>query len=213
MTNTDLVQRWQTSMDTLPLIAILRGLTPSEALDVGSVLIESGFRLLEVPLNSPDPFHSIELLAREFGTRAIIGAGTVLESGDVTRTVNAGGNLIIAPNLDLHVAATAVEKKTLYCPGIATPSEAFTALNAGATAVKLFPAELITPVVVKAMRAVLPPESCLLPVGGITPENMKPYEDAGANGFGIGSALYKSGKSLGEMKRDADQFVQNIKAT
>lgn len=212
-TKIDLNQRWQTALDALPLIAILRGLTPTEAVQVGEVLIDSGFRLLEVPLNSPNPFKSIANLSHEFDSQAIIGAGTVLTREDVNRTVAAGGELIIAPNLDLDVASEATESNVLYCPGIATPSEAFTALRAGANAIKLFPAEMITPSVVKAMRAVLPQRSLLFPVGSITPDNIGPYLQAGASGFGIGSALFKPGKNLKDLKQDADRFVASVKAT
>lgn len=212
-TATELVERWQTALDELPLIAILRGLSAAEAVDVGSVLFNCGFRLLEVPLNSPDPFRSVELLSQEFANRAIIGTGTVLNPLDVAQSVAAGAELIIAPNLDLDVAKAAEDANSIYCPGVATPSEAFAALKAGADALKLFPAEMLTPTVLKALRAVLPTQCCLLPVGGITPDAMQHYLRAGANGFGIGSALYKPGKSLSALQHDAEQFVASFKST
>jgi len=205
---TPLEKRWQSAFDGLPLIAILRGLETTDAIAVGTTLAESGFRIIEVPLNSPNAFESVRLLGKALGSDVVVGTGTVLSAEDVEMSMQAGGSLIVAPNLDLEVASAARQHDAIYCPGVATPSEAFSALGAGAHALKFFPAEAIPPNVVKAMRAVLPPTCCVLPVGGITPTNMQPYLDAGANGFGIGSALFKPGKSLTELREDATQFVQ-----
>ncbi len=199
--------KWRRAFSQLPLIAILRGVTDAEAIELVSVLIDKGFRCIEVPLNSPDALKTIELLAKEFDGDIVIGAGTVLSAESVAATVDAGGTLIVAPNLDLQVAQAVSEHDCVYCPGVATPSEAFSAINLGAAALKLFPAEMMGPSVVKALRAVLPPETLLLPVGGITPDTMSDYFKAGANGFGLGSGLYKPGKSLGDISNDAGDYV------
>jgi 2-dehydro-3-deoxyphosphogalactonate aldolase len=170
----------------LPLIAILRGIEPDEAVEVGRALIAAGFRAIEVPLNSPQPLKSIEALAAAFGERALIGAGTVLDPAEVERIAGAGGRLIILPHAD-HAVIRAAKAQGLLCvPGVATPTEAFGALAAGADALKLFPAEALPPAIVKAWRAVLPADVWLLPVGGITPEGMAGYLAAGANGFAGG---------------------------
>ena len=204
-------RQWQHSVEALPLIAILRGLQPSEALEVGGVLVDAGFSIIEVPLNSPEPIQSISLLAKAFGEQAVIGAGTVLTGEQVAQTIDAGGRLIVAPDLNEEVAAAVTRFKpstgTIYCPGVATPSEAFKAIRLGATGLKLFPAEMITPAIVKSLHAVLPADISLFPVGGINPGNMSAYITAGANGFGIGSTLYKSGKSMADLKHSARQFV------
>ncbi len=189
-----------------PLIAILRGLTPQEALQVGRVLWDAGFRILEVPLNSPDPFASIALL-RESLPDALIGAGTVLDVAQVLQLKAAGGQLVIAPNFNVQVVAAAKQAGMLAIPGVATPSEAFAALVAGADAIKLFPAEMISPAAVKAMRAVLPRDAVLLPVGGISAANMSAYWQAGANGFGIGSSLYSPGKAVSDIQQNAIHLI------
>lgn len=199
--------QWQNSLARLPLVAILRGITPDEALPIGTALAEAGFTIIEVPLNSPSPLQTIEILSREFSSHITIGAGTVLRKKQVNDVISAGGTLIVAPNLDSQVASASHEAHLIYCPGVATPTEAFSALDQGAAALKLFPAELISPPVVKAMRAVLPTSATLLPVGGITPANMVDYLAAGANGFGIGSALYKPGKSASAVAADAALFM------
>ena len=205
-----LQHQWQQCVESLPLIAILRGLQPSESLQVAEVLIEAGFDIIEVPLNSPDPLQSITTLASAFGNDAIIGAGTVLTAEQVEQTVEAGGRLIVAPDLNEEVAhrVTQLATESIYCPGVATPSEAFRAIRIGASGLKLFPAEMITPAVVKSMCAVLPVGTRLFPVGGINPDNMSGYMAAGATGFGIGSALYKPGKSIAELKTSAVHFVR-----
>ena len=186
-----------------PLIAILRGITPAEALPIGEALFAAGFLVIEVPLNSPEPFRSIEALAQRFGRDAVIGAGTVMTGEDVAAVEAAGGRLIVMPHADLDVVAAVKATGMLVVPGIATPTEAFAALRAGADALKLFPAELIAPAVVKAMRAVLPKEVCLIPVGGIGPASIPAYRAAGANAFGIGSMLYSPGKPVADVARAA----------
>ena len=195
------------AMAELPLVAILRGLRPSEAEAIGAALIGAGFRILEVPLNSPDPFASIRLLADAFGSTAIIGAGTVINPDDVARLHDARGRLVVTPHTDPRVIETAKAADMACLPGVATPSEAFTALRAGADALKLFPAETLGPATVKAWRAVLPVEVALLPVGGITPDNMAPWRAAGASGFGLGSALYRPGAAAVEVRIAAERFV------
>jgi 2-dehydro-3-deoxyphosphogalactonate aldolase len=191
----------------LPLIAILRGITPAEAVPVGQALVDAGFRIIEVPLNSPQPLHSIELLARALGTRCLVGAGTVLSVTQVDEVARAGGRLIVMPHADALVIGAA-KAKALWCaPGIATPTEGFAALAAGADALKLFPAELLAPPVLKALRAVFPPEVLFLPVGGITPQNLAAYAAAGANGFGLGSALYRPGVTPQQVAVNSRPFV------
>jgi 2-dehydro-3-deoxyphosphogalactonate aldolase len=191
----------------LPLIAILRGVEPHEVVAVGGALIGAGFRAIEVPLNSPQPLQSIERLAAEFGERALIGAGTVLDPADVERIAGAGGRLIVMPHADHAVIHPAKAQSLLCVPGVATPTEAFGALAAGADALKLFPAEALPPAVVKAWRAVLPAALWLLPVGGITPESMAAYLAAGANGFGLGSALYQRGMGAAAVGARTERFA------
>lgn len=198
---------WKDAFAQCPLVAILRGLTPDEAEDVVGALIDGGFRIIEVPLNSPDPLDSIGRLARRFGDRAVIGAGTVLTPEQVGQVQAVGGRLIIAPNFDPAVARAAAQHRLIYGPGVGTVSEAFAALQAGAAVLKLFPAEMIPPVAVKAMRAVLPRDAHVLPVGGISPDTMAPYLAAGADGFGLGSALYKPGMAADQVGANARAFV------
>jgi 2-dehydro-3-deoxyphosphogalactonate aldolase len=198
--------RLHTALQTLPLVAILRGLTPAEAVPVGQALVDAGFTLLEVPLNSPDPLASIAALARAF-PQALVGAGTVLDAEAVRAVANAGGALVVAPNTNTLVITEAVRLGMVCLPGVATPTEAFAALAAGAHGLKLFPAELVTPSVLKALCAVLPAGVPLLPVGGITPDNMAAYRAAGATGFGIGSALYRPGRSAAEVAVLAQRFA------
>jgi 2-dehydro-3-deoxyphosphogalactonate aldolase len=194
-----------------PLIAILRGVTPDEVVAVGEALFDAGFRLIEVPLNSPEPLESIARLAKAFANRAVIGAGTVLRPAEVTAVRTAGGTLIVSPNTNVEVITATTKAGMVSLPGCATASEAFTALEAGATALKLFPAEGASPAVLKALRAVLPRGVRLLPVGGITPGNLAPRREAGAAGFGIGSALYSPGVGLDEIARRARTFVDAVR--
>jgi 2-dehydro-3-deoxyphosphogalactonate aldolase len=190
-----------------PLIAILRGVRPDEAVAIGRALVDAGFRAIEVPLNSPEPLASIAALAEAFGERVLIGAGTVLDPAKVGAVAGAGGRLIVMPHADPAIVRAAKALGLVCVPGVATPSEAFAALAAGADALKMFPAEALPPPVVKAWRAVLPKEVWLLPVGSITPERMAPYLAAGANGFGLGSALYQPGLSPAEIAARAAAFA------
>lgn len=189
-----------------PLVAILRGLKPEEALDIGAALVGAGFTIIEVPLNSPQPLESIRILADAFGDRALIGAGTVLTPEDVAAVKAAGGQLIVMPHADFAVVRAAKAAGLVCTPGVATPTEAFAARAAGADALKLFPAEGIPPHLVKAWRAVLT-DIPLLPVGGIDTTNMAAYRAAGAEGFGIGSALFKPGKAVEAIAADAHALV------
>lgn len=191
----------------LPLVAILRGLKPENAEAVGHALVEAGFRIIEVPLNSPEPFRSIEILAKTMPENVLVGAGTVLEPDQVNGIRDVGGRLIVMPHGDVEVIRRAKEHNLVCTPGVATPTEAFAALKAGADAIKIFPAEAIPPAVVKAWRAVLPKDTVVLPVGGIKPDNMKPYVDAGADGFGLGSALFTPTMAVEEIGRNARDFA------
>jgi len=190
-----------------PLVAILRGITPGEAEAIGDALAEAGIAIIEVPLNSPDPLRSIELLARRLGDRLLIGAGTVLSVPDMRSVRDAGGRIIVSPNTDIEVIAASADAGLVSAPGYFTPSEGFAALKAGAHALKLFPAEAASPAVVKAQRAVLPKHVPLLVVGGVNAGNMQPWREAGANGLGIGSAIYKPGQSAAEVGAQARAFV------
>jgi 2-dehydro-3-deoxyphosphogalactonate aldolase len=191
-----------------PLVAILRGVRPDEAEAIAAPIVEAGFGAIEVPLNSPEPLASIAILARRFGERVVVGAGTVLEPYEVDDVAEAGARLVVAPNADRAVIKRAAKLKLVVLPGVATMTEAFEALKAGASGLKLFPGEAIPPEVVRAWRSVLPKATPLLPVGGITPERIGPYRRAGADGFGIGSALYKPGASVDKVARAAEAFVK-----
>ena len=198
-------------LQQLPLVAILRGLTPAEAPAIGQALTTAGFVLLEVPLNSPQPLDSIAALSAQH-PGLLIGAGTVMSAADVRNVHAAGGRLIISPHFDLEVVNEALRLDLACMPGVATPREAFAALKAGAHALNLFPAEMIAPSVVKALRAVLSASVPLLPVGGIGPDNMGAYKKAGATGFGIGSSLYKPGQTPAQTMAAAQNFIQNWKS-
>jgi 2-dehydro-3-deoxyphosphogalactonate aldolase len=189
-----------------PLIAILRGVRPEEVEGIGRALVHSAWTTIEVPLNSPQPLESIALLAKAF-PHALVGAGTVLTPGQVREVHAAGGQLIVAPNFNAEVVREAVRLGMVCLPGVFTPSEAFAALDAGATGLKLFPAEMMPPAAIKALRAVLPAGTLLLPVGGIAIANMNAYRTAGADGFGIGSSLYKPGMSAADVGRSASEFM------
>lgn len=199
------------ALTACPLIAILRGITPGEIIPVCDVLLDAGFRAIEVPLNSPRPIESIGVAARHAGHRALIGAGTVLDATSVAAVAAAGGRLIVMPHVDAEVVRAAKAANLQVAPGIATPSEAFAAVRAGADALKLFPAEMITPAVVKSMRAVLPPTMPLIPVGGIGASNIAAYRAAGAAGFGIGSSLYAPGRSPADVAREARALVAAVR--
>ena len=204
--------RFETALQHLPLVAILRGLTPTEAEPVAHTLYQAGFRLIEVPLNSPDPFTSIARIRQCLPDDALVGAGTVLEASDVSRLQAIGGELVVMPHADTSVISAAKALGLISMPGIVTPTEALAALKAGANALKLFPAELVTPAIMKAMRPILPKGTRLFPVGGITPDTMAPFLATGASGFGLGSALYSPGVSLAQLSRQAECFVAAWKA-
>lgn len=207
MSNNSLAARFAAANATLPLVAILRGIKPEEAEAIGLKLHEAGFRLIEVPLNSPDPFASIATIRRALPADALVGAGTVLTVEQVGQLKDCGGELVVMPHADTTVIRAAKAAGLVCAPGVVTPTEAFSALAAGADALKIFPAELVTPGILKAIRVVLPKGTRLLPVGGITPDNMQPYVDAGATGFGLGSALYKPGMTADEVAAIARRFA------
>ena len=194
-------------LQPLPLLAVLRGIAPAEVSAVSAALCDNGFRILEVPLNSPQPFESIALLAREFGERCLTGAGTVLRVEDVARVAQAGGRLIVMPHGDVAIVREAKRRGLVCLPGVATPTEAFAALDAGADGLKMFPAEQLSPAVLKAWRAVLPKDALVFPVGGIRPDNMAPYWAVGANGFGTGSNLYQPGAAAATVQRVAAEYA------
>jgi 2-dehydro-3-deoxyphosphogalactonate aldolase len=195
-----------------PLIAIIRGVRPDEADAVGGAIIDAGIRIVEVPLNSPDPFASIEKLAKRFGEQALIGGGTVLDPDDVKRVARAGGRIIVSPSTDAAVIRETWEEGLVSAPGFFTPSEGFAALKAGAHVLKLFPAEAASPAVLKALKAVLPHEVPLIVVGGVKPDTMRPWLDAGASGFGLGSGLFKSGRSADDVDAAARAYVEGVRA-
>jgi 2-dehydro-3-deoxyphosphogalactonate aldolase len=194
-----------------PLVAIIRGVTPGEIDAISEALYEGGIRIIEVPLNSPDPFTSIERLAKRMGDRALVGAGTVLDMANVARVRDAGGQIVVSPNTYVPVIEATVAAGMVSSPGYFTPSDAFDALRAGAHGLKLFPAEAATPAVVKAHRAVLPKGVPLLVVGGVRPDAMRPWLDAGATGFGLGSGVYKPGQSAQETQMRARAYVEGLR--
>jgi 2-dehydro-3-deoxyphosphogalactonate aldolase len=196
----------------LPLVAILRGLRPELAEETGHALVDAGFRIIEVPLNSPEPLRSIGTLARAMPESVLVGAGTVLDPGSADRVSEAGGRLVVMPHVDVQVIRRAKELGMICTPGVATPTEAFAALKAGADAIKIFPAEGIPPHVVKVWRAVLPADAIVLPVGGIKPESMSAYVASGANGFGLGSALFVPTMPVDEVARNARRFADAWRA-
>jgi 2-dehydro-3-deoxyphosphogalactonate aldolase len=194
-----------------PLVAILRGVQPHEAVAIGEALVDAGIGIIEVPLNSPDPLVSIEALAKRFGDSVLVGAGTVLTVEQVGQVSRAGGRIIVSPSTDYDVIAATAAEGLVSAPGYFTPSEAFLALKAGATALKLFPAEAATPALLRAQRAVLPRDVPVLIVGGVKPDAAGQWFAAGADGFGLGSALYKPGQTPAEVGRQARDFVTAVK--
>jgi 2-dehydro-3-deoxyphosphogalactonate aldolase len=198
-------------LDECPLIAIIRGVTPDEAEAIGDAIYDGGIRIIEIPLNSPDPLRSIELLASRLGERALVGAGTVLSADQVKQVKDVGGRIIVSPDTNVEVIAAAAEAGLVSSPGYFTPSEAFAAIRAGAHALKLFPAEGASPEVLKAQLAVIPKDVPVLAVGGITPDNMGPWLDAGAAGFGLGSGLYRPGQSSEETLQKARAYVAGVR--
>lgn len=194
----------------MPLVAILRGLEPERAHEIASTLIECGFLALEVPLTSPCPFESIAIASEVAADRAVVGAGTVRRVDEVRHVADAGGRLVVMPHADLALVAEAKQHDLWTVPGVATPTEGFAAVDAGADALKLFPAEAMPPSVVRAWRAVFSREVWLLPVGGITPERMRDYWQAGASGFGLGSALFAPDRSAAEVRASARRFTAEL---
>lgn len=203
---------FQDAFARFPLVAILRGVTPDMVGAIGDVLVEAGFTLIEVPLNSPDPLNSIERLAKRLAGVAVVGAGTVLSVGQMVAVQSAGGRMIVSPNSNTEVIAATAKAGLASLPGCWTATEAFAALDAGAHALKFFPAEAMSPAVVKALAAVLPPSVPKLVVGGVTPDTMAPWVKAGAAGFGLGSALYKSGDTARQVAVNAAAFAKAIAA-
>ena len=202
-----MANRFAAAMARLPLVAILRGLRPDEAPGILEALLGGGFTLIEIPLNSPDPLASIAAMRKLAPPDVLVGAGTVLSPADVERVAEAGGDLIVMPHADVATIAAAKARGLACAPGVATPTEAFAALGAGADGLKAFPAESITPAVVKAWRAVVPRDIPILPVGGIAPETMAAYVAAGASGFGLGSALYRPSDTPDRVAERAAAFV------
>lgn len=201
----------RTYLDQCPLIGIIRGVAPDQAEAIGEAIYEGGIRIIEVPLNSPDPLGSIERLAKRFGEKMLVGGGTVLSAGEVDDVHAAGGRLVVSPNTNAGVIAATAKAGMISCPGYFTPSEAFVALGAGATALKLFPAEGASPAVLNAQLAVLPRGIPILAVGGIKSDTMRPWLDAGATGFGLGGGLYKPGQSPADTLDKARAFVTGLR--
>src|SRR4051794_10379622 len=199
-------------LDQCPLVAIIRGVTPGEAEAIGDAITDGGIRIIEVPLNSPDPLASIEHLAKKFGDDVLVGAGTVLKAEDVGRVRDAGGRIIVSPDTNSEVIAAAASAGLVASPGYFTPSEAFAAIRAGATALKLFPAEAASPAVLKAQLAVIPKHVPILAVGGVRPDTMRPWLDAGATGFGLGGGLYQPGQSPADTLGKARAYVAGLKS-
>jgi 2-dehydro-3-deoxyphosphogalactonate aldolase len=199
-------------LDQCPLIAIIRGIKPDEAEAIGDAVYEGGIRIIEVPLNSPDPLRSIALLARKFGDEVLVGAGTVLKASEVRDVQAAGGRIIVSPNTNLDVVAASAAAGLVSSPGFFTPSEAFAAIGAGATALKLFPAEGASPAVMRAQLAVIPKDVPVMAVGGIKPDTMQPWLKAGAAGFGLGGGLYQPGQSAADTLAKARAYVAGLKA-
>jgi 2-dehydro-3-deoxyphosphogalactonate aldolase len=204
-------QELKRRLDECPLVAIIRGITPDEAEATGEILYEAGIRIIEVPLNSPEPLKSIEILARRLGDRALVGAGTVLDVADVARVRDAGGRIIVSPSTFAPVIEATAAAGMVSSPGFYTPSEAFEALRAGAHSLKLFPAEAASPAVVKALLAVIPRDIPLIVVGGVKADTMRPWREAGAAGFGLGSGLYKPDQSVQETASKARAYVEGVK--
>ncbi|EDQ34933.2 2-keto-3-deoxy-6-phosphogluconate aldolase [Hoeflea phototrophica DFL-43] len=199
------------ALAAMPLIAILRGLEPDNAEPVANLLLAAGFRIIEVPLNSPQPLDSISRIARLCGNKAIVGAGTVLSIADVEAVAQAGGRAIVSPNLNADVGRAAIERGLYWCPGVLTPTEAFAALDLGASLLKIFPAEMVPPAAIAALRAVLPEHAIIAAVGSITPQTLPQYHEAGARAFGLGSSLFKPDYDLEELAERAGAFTDTLK--
>ena len=199
-------------LDPLPLVAVLRGITPEEIPEVCTALVAHGFRIIEVPLNSPRPLDSIRRLAEDFGDRCLVGAGTVIDVADVARVQAAGGRIVVMPHADTEVIREAKRRAMLCLPGVATLTEAFAALSARADGLKMFPAEGLSAAVLKAWRAVLPQNALVFPVGGMRPDALAPYWAAGANGFGTGSNLYVPGATAATVAAAASAYATAFRA-
>lgn len=189
------------------LIAILRGVKPEEAADIVTALVDGGITMIEVPLNSPEPFDSIGLMKKSVADRALIGAGTVLDTASVDRLVAVGGEFVVSPNCDVEVIAHTRKTGLQSWPGVMTPTECFAAIKAGASGLKIFPANLVGAEGIKAMRAVLPADIPVFAVGGVGPDDFSTYAKAGCNGFGLGSGIYKPGMTAAEVGERAAQYV------
>jgi 2-dehydro-3-deoxyphosphogalactonate aldolase len=192
----------------LPIIAILRGVRPDEVEAIGDTLLDCGFEIIEVPLNSPQPFDSIERLAHRLGRRCLVGAGTVLSAADCARVADAGGQLMVSPNVDPEVLAAAHARRMVTLPGVFTATEAFLALRCGASALKFFPASVLGPSGIAAVRAVLPKDAVIGAVGGVSDTNFADYVAVGVRAFGLGSSLYRPGMSTDEVRQTAQRSVQ-----
>ncbi len=204
------VEEFREHLTAVPLVAIIRGVMPGEVEAIGEAIVAGGIRIIEVPLNSPDPLESIWRLSRRLEGRALVGAGTVLDEGQVGEVAQAGGRLVVSPNTNVGVIHATVMAGMVSSPGYFSPSEAFSALDAGAHVLKLFPAEGATPAVLKAHKAVLPTGVPVLAVGGITPDGMQPWLAAGTQGFGLGGGLYKPGQSPEETRAKAQAYVAGL---
>jgi 2-dehydro-3-deoxyphosphogalactonate aldolase len=200
------------ALRTMPVLAVLRGMSPDEAVPVGEALLAAGILVMEVPLNSPDPYRSIRIQAERFGGEAVVGAGTVLNAEEVARVADAGGRIIVSPNLNEEVVRATKRCGLISVPGVFTPSEAFRALDAGADALKLFPGDGLSPKVVRAMRAVLPKGTLVCVTGGVDADNLGDWIAGGSDGVGIGSALYKPGKAVEAVAADARRFAEAARA-
>ena len=194
-------------LEKAPFIAIMRGITPDSILDYAKVIVDAGWRCIEIPLNSPDPLERIRKLSAYYGNDILIGAGTVLDTESVDLVHAAGGRLVVAPNTDKKVIAAALEKDIAIMPGFLSPTEAFSAYDAGARYLKLFPADSMGPAYIKAIRSVLPKDANIIPVGGVTPESISSFRQAGSKAFGIGSQLYKPGMTVAEVAQQAQNFI------
>ncbi|KPZ71560.1 2-dehydro-3-deoxy-6-phosphogalactonate aldolase [Shewanella sp. P1-14-1] len=200
------------ALKELPLVAILRGVTPEEVIAIADVLVAAGYRVIEVPLNSPNPYESIKRLSEKYGDSVVIGAGTVVSKEQVDLVKEAGGRIIISPHADIDIIQYSKKLSLYSVPGFLNPTEAYAAINAGADSLKLFPADTVGPKGLKAMSVVLPKEMPILPVGGVSPSTMKAFLDAGASGFGLGSGLYKAGMSVAQTKQNALSYVEGYQA-
>lgn len=194
-----------------PLIAILRGVRPDEILEYAKVIVDSGWRCIEVPLNSPSPLESIKILRDHFGDRILSGAGTVLTAEAVRSVIGAGGRLIVAPNTNPEVIAESIKNNAVIMPGFLSATEAFHAYEQGARYLKLFPADAMGPAYIKAIQSVLPTDAKIIPVGGVFPETLPDFRQAGSAAFGIGSQLYKPGMPVADVRARAESFITACK--